>query len=164
MVSFGSNTSPTLSNAERSGLYWELLRLQIPHKEGSPWGGDLFPPPVRVQLQNPGPGSRQRVTRDRPCPSAPTSHPRHPRAAHAVARFSLLTLTETKSNPSLAPAARRSRCLRLLGELSSVFLPAEYDVVGYHNKSQLSSKPIDVLQTGKSICEGYAGLFEQMCR
>ncbi|NWX76758.1 KY peptidase, partial [Alca torda] len=39
----------------------------------------------------------------------------------------------------------------------------EYDVVGYHNKSQLSSKPIDVLQTGKSICEGYAGLFEQMC-
>ncbi|XP_054691000.1 kyphoscoliosis peptidase [Grus americana] len=39
----------------------------------------------------------------------------------------------------------------------------EYDVVGYHNKSQLSSKPIDVLQTGKSICEGYAGLFEHMC-
>ncbi|XP_062439073.1 kyphoscoliosis peptidase [Rhea pennata] len=39
----------------------------------------------------------------------------------------------------------------------------EYDVVGYHNKSQLSCKPIDVLQTGKSICEGYAGLFEQMC-
>ncbi|NXP72183.1 KY peptidase, partial [Ramphastos sulfuratus] len=39
----------------------------------------------------------------------------------------------------------------------------EYDVVGYHNKSQLSCKPIDVLQTGKSICEGYAGLFEHMC-
>ncbi|XP_033920047.1 kyphoscoliosis peptidase isoform X2 [Melopsittacus undulatus] len=39
----------------------------------------------------------------------------------------------------------------------------EYDVVGYHNKSQLSSKPIDVLQMGKSICEGYAELFEHMC-
>ncbi|NWZ37142.1 KY peptidase, partial [Brachypodius atriceps] len=40
----------------------------------------------------------------------------------------------------------------------------EYDVVGYHNKSQLSSKPRDVLQMGKSICEGYAELFEHMCR
>ncbi|XP_025056609.1 kyphoscoliosis peptidase isoform X1 [Alligator sinensis] len=40
----------------------------------------------------------------------------------------------------------------------------EYDVVEYHNKSQRSSTPMDVLQTGKSICEGYAGLFEQMCR
>ncbi|XP_064291681.1 kyphoscoliosis peptidase isoform X7 [Passer domesticus] len=39
----------------------------------------------------------------------------------------------------------------------------EYDVVGYHNKSQLSSKPRDVLQMGKSICEGYAELFEHMC-
>ncbi|NXK17738.1 KY peptidase, partial [Arenaria interpres] len=39
----------------------------------------------------------------------------------------------------------------------------EYDIVGYHDKSQLSSKPLDVLQRGKSICEGYAGLFEQMC-
>ncbi|NXK46929.1 KY peptidase, partial [Chauna torquata] len=39
----------------------------------------------------------------------------------------------------------------------------EYDVVGYHNKSQRSSKPIDVLRTGKSVCEGYAGLFQQMC-
>ncbi|XP_062355277.1 kyphoscoliosis peptidase [Cinclus cinclus] len=39
----------------------------------------------------------------------------------------------------------------------------EYDVVGYHNKSQLSSKPRDVFQMGKSICEGYAELFEHMC-
>ncbi|NXH41909.1 KY peptidase, partial [Dicaeum eximium] len=39
----------------------------------------------------------------------------------------------------------------------------EYDVVGYHNKSQVSSKPRDVLQMGKSICEGYAELFEHMC-
>lgn len=69
-----------------------------------------------------------------------------------------------KSNPTVAPAAHRPHCLRLLDELLSVFLPTEYDIVGYHNKSQLSSKPIDVLQTGKSICEGYAGLFEQMCR
>ncbi|XP_075273815.1 kyphoscoliosis peptidase isoform X2 [Opisthocomus hoazin] len=39
----------------------------------------------------------------------------------------------------------------------------EYDIVGYHNKSQRLSKPIDVLQRGKSVCEGYAGLFQQMC-
>ncbi|XP_077205229.1 kyphoscoliosis peptidase isoform X1 [Paroedura picta] len=39
----------------------------------------------------------------------------------------------------------------------------EYDVVGFYNKDQLSFKPKDVLQSGKSICEGYAGLFEQMC-
>lgn len=67
-------------------------------------------------------------------------------------------------NPSAAPAAHRSHCLRLLDELLSVFPPPEYDVVGYHNKSQLSSKPRDVLQMGKSICEGYAELFEHMCR
>ncbi|XP_027734090.1 kyphoscoliosis peptidase [Empidonax traillii] len=39
----------------------------------------------------------------------------------------------------------------------------EYDVVGYHNKSQRLSEAKDVLQMGKSVCEGYAGLFEQMC-
>ncbi|XP_061492569.1 kyphoscoliosis peptidase [Rhineura floridana] len=39
----------------------------------------------------------------------------------------------------------------------------EYDVVGFYNKDQQSFKPRDVLQSGKSICEGYAGLFEQMC-
>ncbi|KFP82691.1 Kyphoscoliosis peptidase, partial [Acanthisitta chloris] len=39
----------------------------------------------------------------------------------------------------------------------------EYDVVGYHNKSQRSSEPRDVLRRGKSVCEGYAVLFEQMC-
>ncbi|NXA07903.1 KY peptidase, partial [Sapayoa aenigma] len=39
----------------------------------------------------------------------------------------------------------------------------EYDIVGYHNKSQRSSDPKDVLQMGKSVCEGYAKLFEQMC-
>lgn len=81
-----------------------------------------------------------------------------------MAHFSLLVLMEMKSNPSVAPATHQFHCLRLLDEPLSVFLPAEYDVVGYHNKSQLSSKPIDVLQMGKSICEGYAGLFEHMCR
>uniref|UniRef100_A0A8D0E9J8 Transglutaminase-like domain-containing protein n=1 Tax=Salvator merianae TaxID=96440 RepID=A0A8D0E9J8_SALMN len=40
----------------------------------------------------------------------------------------------------------------------------EYDVVGFFNKDQQSFKPKDILQSGKSICEGYAGLFEQMCR
>ncbi|XP_034988659.1 kyphoscoliosis peptidase [Zootoca vivipara] len=39
----------------------------------------------------------------------------------------------------------------------------EYDIVGFFNKDQQSFKPKDVLQSGKSICEGYAGLFEQMC-
>ncbi|NXM25684.1 KY peptidase, partial [Oxyruncus cristatus] len=39
----------------------------------------------------------------------------------------------------------------------------EYDVVGYHNKSQRSSEAKDVLQMGKSVCEGYAELFEKMC-
>uniref|UniRef100_A0A8D0HIQ2 Kyphoscoliosis peptidase n=1 Tax=Sphenodon punctatus TaxID=8508 RepID=A0A8D0HIQ2_SPHPU len=40
----------------------------------------------------------------------------------------------------------------------------EYDVLGFQNKDQQSYYPKDVLQSGKSICEGYAGLFEQMCR
>ncbi|KAM6388904.1 kyphoscoliosis peptidase [Pluvialis apricaria] len=39
----------------------------------------------------------------------------------------------------------------------------EYDTVGYHSKNQRSSEPIDVLRTGKSVCEGYARLFEKMC-
>ncbi|XP_009991830.1 PREDICTED: kyphoscoliosis peptidase [Chaetura pelagica] len=39
----------------------------------------------------------------------------------------------------------------------------EYDIVGYHDKSQLPSKPMEVLLAGKGICEGYAGLLEQMC-
>ncbi|POI33164.1 hypothetical protein CIB84_003085 [Bambusicola thoracicus] len=39
----------------------------------------------------------------------------------------------------------------------------EYDVVGFHNKSLRLCEPTDVLRTGKSVCEGYAGLFQQMC-
>ncbi|XP_030432248.1 kyphoscoliosis peptidase isoform X1 [Gopherus evgoodei] len=39
----------------------------------------------------------------------------------------------------------------------------EYDVAGFHNKGQRSCEPKDVLHTGKSVCEGYAGLFQQMC-
>ncbi|XP_034295486.1 kyphoscoliosis peptidase [Pantherophis guttatus] len=40
----------------------------------------------------------------------------------------------------------------------------EYDVVGFFDKENQSFNPQDVLQSGKSICEGYARLFEQMCR
>ncbi|XP_070609286.1 kyphoscoliosis peptidase [Erythrolamprus reginae] len=40
----------------------------------------------------------------------------------------------------------------------------EYDVVGFFDKGNASCNPLDVLQTGKSICEGYSRLFEQMCR
>ncbi|OXB83445.1 UNVERIFIED_CONTAM: hypothetical protein H355_006292 [Colinus virginianus] len=39
----------------------------------------------------------------------------------------------------------------------------EYDVVGFHNKSLRLCEPTDVLRTGKSVCEGYAGLFQKMC-
>ncbi|NXK91645.1 KY peptidase, partial [Formicarius rufipectus] len=39
----------------------------------------------------------------------------------------------------------------------------EYDIVGYHDKSQRFSRAEEVLQMGKSVCEGYAELFEQMC-
>ncbi|XP_053234518.1 kyphoscoliosis peptidase-like [Podarcis raffonei] len=37
----------------------------------------------------------------------------------------------------------------------------EYDVEGYHNK--VPSEATDALQSGKSACGGYAGLFEEMC-
>ncbi|XP_054832397.1 kyphoscoliosis peptidase-like [Eublepharis macularius] len=39
----------------------------------------------------------------------------------------------------------------------------EYDVKGYHDKANRSCEPTDVLRSGKSVCAGYAGLFEQMC-
>uniref|UniRef100_A0A8D0DSS7 Transglutaminase-like domain-containing protein n=1 Tax=Salvator merianae TaxID=96440 RepID=A0A8D0DSS7_SALMN len=39
----------------------------------------------------------------------------------------------------------------------------EYDVEGFHNKAMRSCKPADVFQSGKSVCAGYAGLFEEMC-
>ncbi|KAM9184038.1 kyphoscoliosis peptidase [Mergus octosetaceus] len=39
----------------------------------------------------------------------------------------------------------------------------EYDVVGFRDKSQRLCSPIDVLRRGKSVCEGYAALFQQMC-
>ncbi|NXM74933.1 KY peptidase, partial [Serilophus lunatus] len=39
----------------------------------------------------------------------------------------------------------------------------EYDVEGFHNKDQLPTQPEYVLRMGKSICGGYAKLFEQMC-
>ncbi|KAG8135875.1 hypothetical protein E2320_008887 [Naja naja] len=40
----------------------------------------------------------------------------------------------------------------------------EYDVVSYLNTKNVSVNPQDVLQSGKSICAGYASLFEEMCR
>ncbi|XP_061469420.1 kyphoscoliosis peptidase-like [Rhineura floridana] len=39
----------------------------------------------------------------------------------------------------------------------------EYDVEGYHNKAKRSCEPANVLQSGKSVCAGYAALFEEMC-
>ncbi|XP_015268833.1 PREDICTED: kyphoscoliosis peptidase-like [Gekko japonicus] len=39
----------------------------------------------------------------------------------------------------------------------------EYDVKGYHDKTSRSCKPIDVLRSGKRVCAGYVGLFQQMC-
>ncbi|NWT19764.1 KY peptidase, partial [Vireo altiloquus] len=116
-------------------------------------------PPTWIQLLNPSPSLEQRVMRDR----AITQPQQCPDQLPSTATAHSAPLTEMKSNPRVAPAAHRSYCLRLSHELLSVFLPPEYDVVGYHNKSQLSSKPRDVLQMGKSICEGYAELFEHMC-
>ncbi|KAJ7317176.1 hypothetical protein JRQ81_003338, partial [Phrynocephalus forsythii] len=39
----------------------------------------------------------------------------------------------------------------------------QYDVKGYHDMTKTSCEPADVLRSGKSVCSGYAGLFEQMC-
>ncbi|XP_062825417.1 kyphoscoliosis peptidase [Anolis carolinensis] len=39
----------------------------------------------------------------------------------------------------------------------------EYDVEGFHNEAKRSCAPADVLRSGKSVCAGYAALFEQMC-
>ncbi|XP_063771630.1 kyphoscoliosis peptidase isoform X1 [Pseudophryne corroboree] len=40
----------------------------------------------------------------------------------------------------------------------------EYDLEGLEDKSKWSSDPSQILLTGKGACEGYAGLFENMCR
>uniref|UniRef100_A0A6P8S6D9 Kyphoscoliosis peptidase n=1 Tax=Geotrypetes seraphini TaxID=260995 RepID=A0A6P8S6D9_GEOSA len=39
----------------------------------------------------------------------------------------------------------------------------EYDIEGFINIAKALTNPIDVLQSRKSICDGYAGLFERMC-
>ncbi|XP_075426401.1 uncharacterized protein LOC142465882 isoform X2 [Ascaphus truei] len=39
----------------------------------------------------------------------------------------------------------------------------EYDLEGLENKSKRSGDPSQILHTGKGACEGYAGLFENMC-
>lgn len=40
----------------------------------------------------------------------------------------------------------------------------EYDVKGYYNTELRTGVPGDVLQSGKAVCAGYAGLFKEMCR
>ncbi|XP_040204672.1 kyphoscoliosis peptidase-like isoform X1 [Rana temporaria] len=40
----------------------------------------------------------------------------------------------------------------------------EYDLEGLEDKSKWSSDPSQILLRGKGACEGYAGLFENMCR
>uniref|UniRef100_A0A670INR5 Kyphoscoliosis peptidase-like n=1 Tax=Podarcis muralis TaxID=64176 RepID=A0A670INR5_PODMU len=39
----------------------------------------------------------------------------------------------------------------------------EYDVEGYHNLDKVSCEAADVLRSGKGVCAGYSGLFEEMC-
>ncbi len=39
-----------------------------------------------------------------------------------------------------------------------------YDVQGYASGRLPSGRPADVLRTGRSVCQGFGNLFEQMCR
>ncbi|XP_044307651.1 kyphoscoliosis peptidase-like [Varanus komodoensis] len=39
----------------------------------------------------------------------------------------------------------------------------EYDTEAYHHKDKRRCEPADVLLLGKSVCSGYAQLFQQMC-
>uniref|UniRef100_F7C2I6 Kyphoscoliosis peptidase n=1 Tax=Callithrix jacchus TaxID=9483 RepID=F7C2I6_CALJA len=40
----------------------------------------------------------------------------------------------------------------------------EYDIVAAQEKDRQAFKPTDILRTQKTNCDGYAGLFERMCR
>lgn len=42
--------------------------------------------------------------------------------------------------------------------------PPEYDVEAAQEKNRQAFKPTDILRTQKTNCDGYAGLFEKMCR
>lgn len=46
----------------------------------------------------------------------------------------------------------------------SLLCPAEYDVAAAQEKDRQAFKPTDILRTQKTNCDGYAGLFEKMCR
>lgn len=42
--------------------------------------------------------------------------------------------------------------------------PPEYDVEAAQEKDRQAFKPTNILRTRKTNCDGYAGLFERMCR
>lgn len=42
--------------------------------------------------------------------------------------------------------------------------PLEYDIEAAQEKDRQAFKPSNILQTQKTNCDGYAGLFEKMCR
>lgn len=46
----------------------------------------------------------------------------------------------------------------------SLLCPPEYDVEAAQEKDRQAFKPTDILRTQKTNCDGYAGLFEKMCR
>lgn len=61
---------------------------------------------------------------------------------------------------SSAPALVTSRDLLA----HSLLCPPEYDVEAAQEKDRQAFKPTDILRTQKTNCDGYAGLFEKMCR
>lgn len=42
--------------------------------------------------------------------------------------------------------------------------PPEYDIEAAQEKDRQAFKPSNILRTQKTNCDGYAGLFEKMCR
>lgn len=47
---------------------------------------------------------------------------------------------------------------------SLLLCPPEYDIEAAQEKDRQAFKPSNILQTQKTNCDGYAGLFEKMCR
>lgn len=78
----------------------------------------------------------------------------------------------------LAAQLRAGQCLRQWTPVSSAPtcglpglassppppLPPEYDIEAAQEKDRQAFKPTTILQTQKTNCDGYAGLFERMCR
>lgn len=54
--------------------------------------------------------------------------------------------------------------LGALHAYSRLLCPPEYDVEAAQEKDRQAFKPTDILRTQKTNCDGYAGLFERMCR